>query len=145
MPLVTLTCSSNWYPGAHRFGGSNYQLTTVEFGRALPDIIAKDGDKLGLDPSTLPDGVQVNYELFHPKAVNAPEGIWMKIEFTEFGYDEETRKSFRDELKRRIEGWFSDHLAELELLTPPDFALDMFWAPGNGYVNFGNGTVAFDW
>jgi hypothetical protein len=145
MPLVTLTCSSDWYPTAERYSDSRYRDAAVYFGESLPDLIAKDGDKLGLDPGTPADAVQVNYELFHPRAINAPDGIWMKIEFTEVVESGTKRMNIRDELRRRIEGWFSDHLEELELLWPPDFALDIFWGPGHGYFNFGNGTVAHDW
>jgi hypothetical protein len=145
VPLITLTCHLNWYPTAHRFEGTNSQEATAQFGEALPDLFTKDGDVLHLEPGTTPDGVQVNYELFHPRAVNAPEGIWMKVEFAEVIEDVEARKSIRDELRRRIEEWFNTHLEELGLMFPPDFALDCFWGPDHGFLNFGNGYVKLEW
>lgn len=142
MPLITITCSSYWYPtDDYRLEGTKWQQITDAFGCALPDIIAKDGDKLGLDPDTPPGAVQVNYELFHPRAVNVPD-IWIKVELTEVVEDEATRKLIRDELKRRIESWFT---SREELILPSDLALDIFWGPGHGYViGFSNGA-AFDW
>ncbi len=147
MPLITITCSRGWYPAEYRHEGTMQQEFTSEFGQDLPELIAKEGELLlGLDPGTTSDGVQVNYELFHPRAVNAPDGIWMKIEFTEGPpADEAAGEEIRNELRRRIEGWFTSHLNEFQLPWPPDFALDLFWGPGHGYVNFANGFVKIDW
>jgi hypothetical protein len=130
MPLVTITCKPGFAPTHRRGTGTARQLRTEQFGEALPELLTKKRGRLHLDKGTPPEAVQVDYKTFHPKAVNAPD-IWIRIEFSEYGFKKKVREQIRTELHSRLRGWFSNRDGPLQI---PAMSLDIFWGPTHGFL-----------
>lgn len=142
MPLVTVTCSNEFYPPDREPADqalTDAQRVVVEFVKALPGLIAANAVRLGLDPDKTPeDGVQVDIKSFHSYAVNVPD-LWFHVWFAE-PYPGETQGfATRDALVEIMTGWLKEQQIELS------YALDMFWGPDHGRIVSPLGAIELEW
>ena len=150
MPLVTLTTKAAWHPDTNvpHISLEPKPKKIVDFGRALPEIMVRNHDKLFLDQSTPLTGVQVSHKLANSHDVNAPD-LWIEIRFTEDDLSEIYQTAATAELKRLVYGWFWDYMPH-ETETPKhllerfDVACDVHWPNGShGFLKIGD--EALDW
>ena len=150
MPLITITSHPGWYPTDFVEHDSPKQCSMMDFASELPGLFSKNAGDLGMDPCP-PDGVQVNFELFHSRAINAPRGVWIKIEMAEV-LERIVRLPNGTPVHTRDEATEAQVTAKLkELLRPlldmldgqPQIAVDIFWGPDHGWLDFGETKI--DW
>ena len=137
MPLANIKCMPKSYPAFNAGAGTKAQQVTEQFGESLPALFVDNKDKLLLEADTPPEAVQVDFEKFHPKAVNAPD-MWIQIKFSEIYPGKKKAKKVRKQLKQLFTDWF-----ESRGLPVPSMSVDCFWGPTHGYLAFGSTEV--DW
>lgn len=154
MPLITITCHRDWYPADNPVADTPYQRSTMQFAEELPGLFSDNAKELGMDDCPH-SGVQVNFELFHRQALNAPLGIWVKVEMTEvpernINVRDVNGVGFiipvRDEVaETEITGKLMELMVPLlaEISGEPQYAVDVFWGPGHGWLKFGD--TKLDW
>ena len=132
MPLVTVTCSKPYYPNeTTERTASPSQIATFDLVTNLPRLIVEQSYALGLEAGTPAEAVQVDVKQFHPLSVNSVD-IWMHVQFSESFPD---NTNARDALISVLTTWFQEQETEL------NWALDMFWGPGQGMYLFTNGDT----
>lgn len=128
MPLITITTSLAYFPSSRPADDTELQSLTAKLGEALPALIVDHAVRLHLDTDTPQVGVQVDYQAFHPRAVNVPD-IGICLTFTETAPAETTQAKVREA--------FEDILMQYLHSQPgptPDIAVDIFWGPGRGFL-----------
>ncbi|MFO0862608.1 MAG: hypothetical protein U0516_02720 [Candidatus Saccharibacteria bacterium] len=147
MPLVTVTCTDRYFPPDKVTAGYEMQERVYEFGQLLPPSICRlmqtKGKMLGLDPETPEIAVQVDFQKYHRRAINAVD-IWTKIKFTEPDPGKEKRIIVRDQLIVMID----DLLLHRRIFHNNTFtwAIDGFFdGPGFGCIGDQSGRIIQKW
>jgi hypothetical protein len=144
MPLVTLTCSRQYYPPdepvSHRMNiPSPQQTEIIALATQLPGMMlnCKHQLKLGNTPA---EAVQVDIKRFHTYAINTVD-LWVHIWFTEPSehFGSAGRDMVRDTLAGLISVWAKEN--ELKL----SWALDVFFGPGTGCFTNAKGEIQQIW
>jgi len=126
MPLVTITAKSPYYPANDPIDDTEKQALTARLGEALPSLIIDNLSRLHLEADTPLDGVQVNYQKFHARAIHAPD-IWVGILFTGVPPEEIAQIAVR----RALDDIVTTYLEQQE--STAELAVDVFWGPGRGF------------
>lgn len=134
MPLINIRTTPSLFPtGTSTKGrGTAAQQSIEEFGASLPDMFVLNSAKLGMTEDTPPAAVQVDYERFHTKAVNAPD-LWVMIRFAEPYPGKKKAKKVVRVISRMFDNWF-----DVTDALKPGIAVDCFWGPTHGYLAFGS-------
>ncbi len=131
MPLVTITCSDQWFPtdsSHHDIIRNQREVVVLRLAAELPKLICAEANELCLDVDTPEEVVQVDLRKFHVSAINAPD-LWFRIELTE-ELSLTQRQQVRDRLLHILQKWLADRSLR------PSWALDVFFGPGHGgFVN----------
>ena len=134
MPLVDITLKPGYRmkmlgmkdPHTTAHETITHDMVKGRFARALPTLLVEHAQRLGLDPTTPPEGVQVmchDYALYDVNTAN----VWIKFQFSEERHPLEERRYITDRLYNLLIEWFREQ--ELE---PENFMIDLFWGPTNG-------------
>lgn len=128
MPLVTLTCSEQYYPPDEKVEVQVPSVTsmhTIQLAQDLPVMIIARREELGLEDDTPVEAVQVDIKKFHTYARNTVD-IWTLVQLTEYDMVKLNRLRVRSVLMNMLVAWFAHN--ELDLT----WALDIFYGPGHG-------------
>lgn len=140
MPLVTLTCSSHYYPPDDPVSShTTEQGYIAELARELPQMMldCKISLKMGDTPE---EAIQVDIKRFHEYSINTVD-LWMHVWFTEPGehYGDKGRDMVRDTLASLIRVWMKNNKLEFS------WALDIFFGPGTGCYADSKGKIQQIW
>lgn len=140
MPLVTLTCSSTYYPpdSTHVKVEFPAQQRIIDLAEMLPKLIVAYADDLHLEAGTPEDAVQVDIKKFHAYSVNSVD-LWVHVWFSENWNSEDVRKEVRDKLITIVADWLDEH--ELKFM----WALDIAYGPTNGCIADATGAIQLRW
>lgn len=149
MPLITITCSSEYYPRDDILGlePTPEQALVIGLADGLPSLININAAGLGLNPGDTPENdVRIDIRKFHSRAVNAPD-IQIQVQFTE-PYPHKNRKSasrlvratFTDKVNYLVrENWRVDESPWCKI------DIDLLWGPGHGCTMSPAGKVTHAW
>lgn len=138
MPIVTITCSDNFYPAdVTGVGGADAQQA-IRLAQALPALIISRAEDLYLAADTPEEAVQVDFQKFHRLAVNKPD-LWFRIELTEEIPEYEDRMLARNALAEMLMEWLMSH--DLRLT----WAFDVYCGPSHGCIGAPDGTFRAHW
>lgn len=140
MPLVTMTCSNEYYPPdvVDAFVASPQAQAVLELSLNLPKLILMHADKLRLEDGTPEEAVQVDIRKFHAHSVNSVD-LWIHVWFSESWNNETVRHEVRDALISLFHDWFDEH--ELKL----SWALDIAMGPTHGCIANASGEITQRW
>jgi hypothetical protein len=143
MPLVTITCSRDFYPPDGDLTDvrpDQTQCIALELAEFLPGMIADNATRLDLNPDdTPPEGVQVDIKKFHGRAVNAVH-FWIHVQFAEPYPGKAIAAKVRDTfIEMLTKQWLEGRS------LGGSYAVDIFWGPDHGCLMSEQGKIEITW